>query len=523
MTVRLARRHFLAGVAAATGWAHSARAADPKVLIGLLDEDPPIINPGISSAISSYVAGAPVYSSLAWADLAGNLHPDLADSWETSADGKEFTFHLKSGVVWHDGKPFTAADAQWSLSELTAKIHPSAKGAYRALDRIDAPDDHTLIIRMKYPVAAFMNVPTAIGPILPRHLWEGTDLARNPHNKMPVGTGPYKLVSIQEGDRINYVRNENYHLKGLPGFDEFVLRIIPDATSRVAAYEKGEVDIMFNTAVPATEIPRLMRVPGTTTHTAPLPGSSWIANVNTRSEPYGDVRVRQAMMHAINRKFIRETVLPGISEPMLGPLPPGSPLYSHSLVDYEFDPVRSNAMLDEAGYKRGADGTRFGFRFLFVGSDIRIVKMGDIISQNLAAVGIKTSLRPLDRAALNQIGYIGGQFDMIIDSFALGPDPDIGVERLYNSSNIRPQPFVNNSGYSNSELDALFDKQRTQTAFADRKATYEKIQEILWRDVPVMPICAYSGPVIVHSSYVADAFVQWNTTGEDLAHARPVA
>ena len=519
MTYALARRTVLAAMGG-LAVAGRVRAAEPRVLVGLLDEDPPIINPGTSSAISSYVAGGPVYSGLAWMDAQGALHPDLAESWETSPDGTAFTFHLREGVLWHDGQPFTAADAQWSLSELTAKIHPSAKGAYRALDRIDAPDDRTLIIRMKYPVAAFMNVPTAYWPILPKHLWEGTDLVRNPHNKMAVGTGPYKLVSIEEGDRINYVRNPHYHQPGEPGFDEFVLRIIPDATSRVSAYEKGEVDIMFNSAVPATEIPRLLRVPGTQMKTAAIPGSAWMGNVNTRSAPYGDVRVRQAMMHAIDRAFIREKVLPGISEPMLGPVPPGSPLYNKALVDYAFDPAQANAMLDAAGYKRDASGTRFGFRFLFVGSDIRIAKMGDILSQNLDAVGIKTQLRPLDRAALNQIGYIGGQFDMIIDSFALGPDPDIGVERLYNSNNIKAAPFVNNSGYANPEADALFDKQRVQTNPAERKATYDRIQEILWRDVPVFPICAYSGPVIVRASYVADAFTMWNTTGEDLARAR---
>ncbi len=456
-----------------------------------------------------------------WTDPDGGLHPDLAERWETSADGTTFTFHLRSGVTWHDGQPFSAADAQWSLSELTAKLHPSAKGAYRSLDAIEAQDDRTLVIRMKHPVAAFLNVPTAVGPILPRHIWEGTEITKNPANKRPIGTGPFKLVEYNAGDSIRYVRNEHYHQAGQPAFDEFLLRIIPDATSRVSAYEKGEADILFNTAVPATEIPRLLRMPGTEMKTARIPGSAFIANINTRAEPYGDVRVRRALAHAIDRAFIRENVLPGISEPMVGPLPPGSPLYNRDLADYGYDPAKANALLDAAGYARGADGMRFPFRFLWASGDIRVTKMGDVIARNLAAVGIKTVLRPLDRAALNQIGYVGGQFDMIIDSYALGPDPDIGVERLYRGDNIKPLPFVNNCGYANAEVDRLFDAQRTQMVFADRKATYDKIQALIWADIPVLPVCAYSGPVIVRSSYVKDAFTSWNTTGEDFARARP--
>ena len=477
MTPCVSRRLLLGGLTGLAATAlvtHRGAAADPKVLVGVIDEDPPIINPGISSAISSYVAGAPVYSGLAWTDVDGGLHPDLAEAWDVSPDGLAYTFHLRGGVTWHDGKPFTAADAQFSLGELTAKLHPSAKGAFRALDRIDAPDERTLIIRMKTPVAAFLSVPTAIWPILPRHIWEGTELTRNPANKRPIGTGPFRMVEYTAGDSIRYVRNEHYHLKGQPAFDEFVLRIIPDATSRVSAYEKGEVDILFNTAVPATEIPRLMRVQGTKMYTARIPGSAFIGNINTRSPPYGDVRVRKALAHAIDRTFIRENVLPGISEPMVGPLPPSSPLYDKTLVDYAYDPALANKILDEAGYARDSSGTRFPFRFLWASGDIRVTKMGDIIAQNLAAVGIKTVLRPLDRAALNSLGYIGGQFDMIIDSYALGPDPDIGVERLYRSNNILPLPFVNNCGYANPALDALFDEQRTQTNLAERRRTYAR-------------------------------------------------
>lgn len=519
------RRSALGALAGALAgpsfFAKMAGAQGAKVLVAALEEDPPIINPAISSAISNYVVGTPVYSGLIWMDRPGQIYPDLAESWDISPDGRVYTFRLRKGVTYHDGAPFTARDVQFSLGQLTAKIHPSAKGAYKALDRIDVVDDYTVQVVMKQPTAAYLNVPTALGPILPRHLWEGTDILKNPLNKRPVGTGPFKLVEYRPGDRFRLVRNEKYHIPGEPAFDELVIRIIPDAASRVAAFEKGDVDCLFPTAVPTTEIQRLKRMPGVALKFAELNGSCWVGNINGRNEPYSDKRVRKALAHAIDRAFIRENVLPGISWLQVGPLPPASPLYNKTLKDYEFDPRKAMALLDEAGFKPKADGTRFDFRFLWTPADIRITKMGEVIARNLSAVGIRPVLQPLERGALNQRGYIGSEYDMIIDSFALGPDPDIGVERLYRSDNILPQPFVNNSAYKNPEVDRLFDDQRVQLEFAKRKEIYDKIQEIIWEDIPVFPVAAYSGPAAVNESYARGAFETYNNNIESFAKAKP--
>jgi len=499
-----------------------ASAQSSKVLIGCIEEDPPLMNPAISSAISCQITGMPNYSSIVVMDNAGRAMPDLAESWELLPDGKSYLFKFRTGVTWHDGKPFTAADAKFTVEQMIAKLHPSAKGAYKSLAGVEAPDDTTMIVRMTQPTASYLNIPTAFGPILPRHLWEGTEILKNPHNKAPVGTGPYRMVEYRPGDRIRYVRNEKFHFPGLPGFDEFVIRIIPDAAARIAAFEKGDVDVLFGTAVPSTEIARLSRMPGVTLKATTLSGGCWTGNINCRNAPYSDRRVRQALAHAIDRTFIRDNILPGISQNQVGPLPPSSPLYNKTLTDYAFDPRKAMALLDEAGFAPKADGTRFDFRFLWAPGDVRVTKMGEVIARNLAAVGIKPVMQPLERSALNQRGYINSEFDMIIDSYALGPDPDVGVERLYRSDNIIAMPFVNNSGYRNPEIDRLFDEQRVQTDFAKRKAIYDRISEILWTDIPVFPVAAYSGPSVYRSTYVTDIFLADNTNRDNMMKARPV-
>jgi peptide/nickel transport system substrate-binding protein len=495
----------------------------PKRIIGALEEDPPMINPALTTIISSFGAGCPVYGALTWINPQREIHPELAERWEASPDGKTYTFYLRKNVVWHDGEPFTSADVKWSFENVTAKLHPWGKGALRSLDSVDASDPHVAVVRLKIPSASLMSaMSNSISAILPKHLWEGSEITRNPHNKQPIGTGPFKLVEYIPGDRIRYVRNDKFYIPGQPEFDELVLRIIPDAAARLAAFEKGELDMLYNNAIPYSEIARVSKLPKVETVASDVSGAAIIGVINTKAAPYNDKRVRQAVAHAIDRKFISDNVLPGVSQVMVGPLPSSFPLHNDSLKDYAFDPAQANQMLDDAGYARKADGNRFEFRLLWAAYDSRSTKMADVIRQNLSTVGIAVSLQPLERGALNQRGFIGEQFDMIIDSYALGPDPDIGVERLYNTNNILTPPgvFTNNSAYSNPELDKLFDAQRVQTDFAKRKEIYDKIQEIIWDAMVVLPIVAYSGVSAYRNTAMINAFQAADGSKESFARVK---
>jgi peptide/nickel transport system substrate-binding protein len=430
---------------------------------------------------------------------------------------------LRKNVVWHDDAPFTSADVKFSFENVTAKLHPWGRGAFKTLDHVDASDPYVAVVRLKTPSPAVMKaVNNAISAILPKHLWEGTDFVKNPLNKKPIGTGPFKLVEYVQGDRIRYVKNEKYYTPGEPAFDELVMRIIPDAAARVAAFEKGEVDMLYNNSMPFTEIERIRKFPNVEIKASNVSGAAFLGIINMKSKPYDDVRVRQALAHGINRGFIRDNVMPGFAENQIGPLPPSMDLANTNLKDYDYDPKRANEILDAAGYARKADGSRFEFRLLWAAHDIRVTKMADVIRQNLSDVGITVSLQPLERAALNQKGYISEQFDMIIDSYAQGPDPDIGTERLYVTSNIHTPPavFTNNSSYSNPEVDKLFAEQRMQTDPAKRKEIYDHIQEILWKAVPVLPILAYSGVGAFRDTVMTNCFESADASKESFARVR---
>lgn len=520
----MTRRLMLAGLMTAAGATvfRPSRAANPKVLVAAIDEDPVGLNPAISSTNPGFEAATVMYNGLMVMDVDGNLHPDLAERWEVSADARSFTFYLRQNVVWHDGKPFTSGDVKFTLTELLAKYQPIGKGAYKFLDRVDAPDDHTVVVRMNQPYAPFLNIPQAWWPILPRHLWEGADVAKSPYNQRPIGTGPYRLTERIAGGEFRFAKHDKYHIPGQPAFDEYVIRVIPEASARVSAFLNREVDILLPTAVPATELDRLRKIK-TVTVSKPtyMPGATWMGLVNTRSPPFADVRVRRALVHALDRRFVREAVLAGISQEVVGPLWPSSPLYNRSLKDYPYDQAAAKKLLDDAGQKPASNGIRFDLRLLYIATDSRSVKIAEIMKQQFGQVGVNTILTPLERSTLNQMGYVEGKFDIILSNFALGTDPDAGMERFYNSANIRPLPNLNASGYRNPEVDKLLDEQRIQIEFARRKEIYDKIQELIWNDVPTLPIATFFSPGVFRSDYVVGPFETFNSAIDNLAFARP--
>lgn len=524
------RRGFLIG-AAATGALASMSSASviaqtkkPRRLIGVLEGDPPVINAAISSASVAYAASTPVYNALTFITHDERLLPELAESWEMSPDGLSYTFHLRKDVAWHDDAPFTSADVKFSIENVTAKLHPRGKAAYGALERVDTPDRYTVVYRLRQPQASLL-VATDFGvaPILPKHLWEGTDILRNPLNHKPVGTGPFKFAEYIRGQHLRYVRNENYFVKGKPAIDELTFRIIPNAASRVAAFEQGEIDMIYYNALPQADVPRLAKRPGVTVTKSTNRGAAFYAIMNLRSKPLDDVRVRHAIAHAVDRAFIIKAEGGVTASPMKGPLSPISPLYNKNLPDYEFSVEKANALLDEAGLKRDSNGIRHTLSIAWPSWNTAAAQIGQVMHQNLEKVGIAVKLEPMEMASLHQKAYVGGVFDITIEAVALGPDPDISTERFYNSKNIVPRPYTNNSAYRNEEVDRLFDEQRVQTDFVKRKALYDRIQELIWRDLPILPIYAYAPNNIHRSSYATGFFdLRGNGAVENFVNARLV-
>ena len=185
----------------------------------------------------------------------------LATSWEVSDDSRKYVFHLRRGVKWHDGKPFTSADVAYSI-QMLRQVHPRAKTTFANVTDVATPDPYTVVITLSKPapylIKAFSSSET---PIVPKHIYEGTDVLTNPANNAPIGTGPFRFVKWVRGSYVEYVRNDDYWDKGKPWLDRIVVKVINDPAARTIAFEDGSVDLSGDSPVPLSDLERLKANP----------------------------------------------------------------------------------------------------------------------------------------------------------------------------------------------------------------------------------------------------------------------
>jgi peptide/nickel transport system substrate-binding protein len=490
----------LAAALAVCVWAGLASAAEaPRrggTFIMANTADPVTLNPTLTTTVQAIYVTSMVMNALVAHDLSLNPIPDLARSWTISDDGLTIRFDLVRNATWHDGKPFTSADVKFTFDEALIKYHPLGKTAYAAVESIQTPDPHTVVFRFKHSAPAFMNIIGAYaGTIIPKHLYEGTDLTKNPLNAQPVGTGPFRFKEWVKGSHIALERNPNYFKAGKPYLDRIVVKVVPDPGARMVAFEAGELDYLPYFGTPLHEVPRIQRMPDSEVTFAPGFSSIFMLWFNLRKAPLSDLRVRQAIAHAVDRQAILDKAAFGVGKLASGPIASGTKWAFHpNLPRYARDLARANRLLDEAGYRRGPDGTRFKISLLSDAAGVGPAT-GEIVREQLREVGIALELRPMEAAAFYDRMFVQWDYDMAFQEAATGPDPAIGVARLYITSNIRRVPFTNGTGYSNPEADDLFAQGAKEPSVAKRGAIYRKLQEILVRDLPMIWLWEQAYPV----------------------------
>ena len=458
-------------------------------LVIALSDDPGHFNPGITTGFNVHAVTGSIFNGLVELDDNANPHPDLAESWDVSDDSTQFTFHLAEGVRWHDGEPMTSADVKFTFENILLNYHSRTKGGLSGiLQSIDTPDDSTVVFNFTQPYAALLQrLNSTEAPILPRHIYDGVDDVQTADaNLSPVGTGPFKLESYEIDNEITLVRNDDYFKEGLPYVDRVVFRVIPDQNTQVLALEEGEVDYIWR--VPGGEIERFSGDDAITLHSVNSgPGGGFCIptlTFNSDREVFSDIRVRQAIAHALNRDQMVAQVLFGQGRVATGPINSQMAFaYTDDVTSYPYDVDRANALLDEAGY--ASDGTRFTIDLLHFSFGV-FPKYGEVMRQNLAEVGIDVEVTPLDRSAFIPRVFGDRDFDTNIISYCNNTDPSIGVARMYVSSNIGDIPFSNGAAYVNPQIDQLFDEAASTPDVARRGELYGEIQRILTAELPYL-------------------------------------
>ncbi|MBM3950643.1 MAG: twin-arginine translocation signal domain-containing protein [Rhodospirillales bacterium] len=516
------RRTFLKGTgtvaagAALGSWLlpGSTLAAKPKVggtLVHLVQPEVPTLATFLSTSIPVSQAGTRAYAGLLEYNFDLSPKPSLAESWTVTDQGRTVTFKLRRGVKFHDGKPLTSADVQFSIMEVLKKFHPRAANSFKEVEKIETPDPQTAVFRLNKPAPYMMMVLSGFEtPIVPKHLFEGTDIKNSKYANEPVGAGPFKFVEWKRGQYIRFDRFGDYFKSGQPYLERVVVRSIADTATRSAVLEKGEVHLAGFGAVPYSDVIQLAKLPHITVTKKGYESSSPIVQIdfNTRKAPFDNKKVRQAVAYALERKYIIDKIWFGFGRVATGPINSNfkaSGLYTSDVKNYEVANGLeiANRLLDEAGFKRNASGVRFEVTHDITPYGEEWQRFGEYVKQRLDQLGIKVTLRYEDVATWLRRVYTEYDFQFTSNWLQTFPDPVIGVHRMHHSASIRKGTvFVNNTGWSSPKTDELMDKAAIEPDAAKRAQLYKEFQQIVVEECAITYIHELEFPTIYNNKYV---------------------
>jgi peptide/nickel transport system substrate-binding protein len=462
--------------------------ADPKTLVMVIESSPTNLDPRVGVDAQSERIDNLIFDDLLSRGDNLDVAPGLAERWEIP-DPLTYIFHLHHGVRFHDGRLLTSRDVKWTFdSLLQGKVRSTKAGVYRFVDHIDAPDDDSVIFHMKEPSATLLwNLSDGAIGIVP--YGSGNEVTAH-----PIGSGPFKFVSAETDKEVVVERNEDYW-GNKAKLARVRFAVVPDATTRALELRKGSGDATINALTPDT-VSALERDPSLAVKRAPGTVLAYLG-FNLRDPILKDVRVRQAIAYALDRRPMIEYLWRGEAQPARSVLPPQSWAYNGNVPPYNHDPDKARRLLDAAGYPV-TNGVRFHVT-MKTSTDENTRLMVAVMQQQLREVGIALDIRSFEFATFfNDVTH--GAFQMYGLRWIGGnEDPDI-FEYAFHSAKFPPNG-ANRGFYSDPRVDELIDQARREVDPKVRKPIYAEVQRILAEDLPYVDLW-YLDNVLVHNKRV---------------------
>jgi peptide/nickel transport system substrate-binding protein len=428
------------------------------------------------------------------------LVPELATREPTlrngdiARDGLTITYHLRRGVTWQDGAPFTAGDLVFTWHQM---LNPNnavvTRLGYDVISRIDEPDRYTAVIHLKHPyapfVTGFFSMANHPDCILPKHLLAGySSLNRIPYNELPIGTGPFKVARYERGSQIEFVANPHYW-RGPPGLRRIDWHIIASDNTMLAMLQSHQLDFFYR--APETMVQSLRGIPGTRMILSPFTRYADIG-FNASVPALSDVRVRQALAYATDRRVLVDKVTHGVT--ILGQTdqPPFSRVYNPNARHYDYDPARAAQLLDAAGWKIGPTGTRekngtpLALTLVSFTGSATATAAEELIQAQWRQAGVDVSIKNFPSGQLYATKSAGGieqngKFDVIFENWANGADPDDSILIL---CSMAPPAGWNVYHFCSRDLDAAEQTGLTSYDPAVRRAAYARVQAVANEGLP---------------------------------------
>jgi peptide/nickel transport system substrate-binding protein/oligopeptide transport system substrate-binding protein len=468
----------------------SESAPTRKTIIDSRDTyDPRSLDPALSTDVPTGRAVAYVFDGLTRFTPDAKVVPGLAKSWEVSADGITYTFHLRTGVKFHDGRAFSATNVVNSFQRV---LDPKTKGGrgwplypikgaedYAAgkattISGMAAPNDSTVVITLKEPFSIFpklLAMPvTSVVPDNPP-----TDFGQK-----PIGTGPWKFVEWKHDDYLRFAKNADY-FDGAPKTDSLMARIIPEASTATAEFEAGNVDVLN---VPDEAGKSWQVDPEKKKLLTSAPALRfWYVAINTTRGPLKDARVRQALNYAIDVPTTLSQVMAGRGAVANGVIPPILGGYDPNRKPYGYDVVKAKQLLAAAGFASGIDVE------LWAATTDQSPRLSQTIQANLAQAGIRAKIVQRDASSMREAAR-KGQTDLALKEWwADYPDAENFLYPLLHSKNKGVGGNV--SFYSNPKFDALVDSAHREQDETKRNSLYTRADQIQFDDAPMIYLFFY--------------------------------
>jgi len=461
-----------------SGCHKSPAAAEPGTLNFLIESMPTNLDPRIGTDAQSENIDGLIFDGLVQRDAHMDVAPDLAQSWDTP-NPLTYIFHLRKGVKFHDGRPLTSADVKYTLdSVMSGKLQTPKRGAFELVQSVETPDDATVVIHLREPYASFIfNLSRLAIGIVPNG--SGAGFAQH-----PIGTGPFKFVSMTQDEEVVLERNPDYFGK-VPNISRVRFRVVPEAIVRALELRKGTADIGGVDSLTPDMLVTLKKEPGIVVDEQPGTQLAYVA-FNFSDPILGHRKVRQALAYATDRESLIRYLLRGQARPASSLLPPNNWAYNPNVKKYPYDAAKADRLLDAAGFHRGPDGVRFHVT-LKTSTEESARLLGEALANQWRRVGVVLDLRSLEPGTF-YADISRGSFQLYTLRWTGYSNDDPDIFRYVYDSHQMPPVGANRGHYVNPELDALIKQQRVEMDQEKRKALIWKIQEIVAEDEPYIDL-----------------------------------
>ena len=452
----------------------------------------PSLNP-LHSAYEVGLVTSQIFASLVRMDENNEIAPYLAESWKISDDGKTYTFNLAKNAKFHDGSPITSEDLAFSF-DVIQKHHRFGKQMFGPIKSYEYPDANTLVMHLSKPHGPLLLAATTPRqlPILSKTVYgQAEDFMKQDAHKNPVGSGPFKIGDRKTDEYVSIVRNDDHFVEGLPYLDRIIYQNVQDKTAKRIGLRQNQFQLARTDSVMRfSDIKEFSTLEHLSLEEYKgIAGGAIVLEFNNRKEPLNNKKVRQAIAYAINRGQISDVLHGGFTKASRSPLPATNVFFNDQLKGYPFDADKANALLDEAGYPKKDDGTRFELNLIYIAPpfmpDFNTLP-SEFIAASLKKIGVKVKLEPLQGFAGWAKRSAAWDFDMSINWPGDKTDPAIGVSRLYVCDNIKNQAYTNTSGYCNKKVDEIFANAAAEADTEKRRQLYAEVQDILLEDMPML-------------------------------------